>query len=299
MEFTGERFLSNLNSENTQINYEHWHRYLYATKLVENKVVLDIACGEGYGSYLLSQYAEKVIGVDVDQIAINNAEDNYNNDNLEFKQGSASDIPIDGEAIFDIIVSFETIEHIPEEAQKCFLEGVKRLLKPGGFFIVSTPDKLTYSDIPNYKNEFHVKEFYVDEFKEFLGSYFKNYIFMGQRCYQGSYVWDLDNPIETTSEYRLDYSDGRFQPTEKQKSNLYVLAVCSDSEIKPQESSILIDLSSSMEQILNIRNQQLAEKDQRLAEKDQQLAEILSSKSWNLTEPLRKLKRLLASKKSG
>ncbi len=64
LEWTGERFLPRV--EGAQINYEHLHRYAFAAELVKDKKVLDLACGEGYGPYMLSREAESVIGVDKD-----------------------------------------------------------------------------------------------------------------------------------------------------------------------------------------------------------------------------------------
>ena len=52
MKYTGERYISNMNS--AQISYEHWHRYFYATQFIKGKDVLDIACGEGYGANLIA-----------------------------------------------------------------------------------------------------------------------------------------------------------------------------------------------------------------------------------------------------
>jgi ubiquinone/menaquinone biosynthesis C-methylase UbiE len=127
MEFTGERFLSNISQ--FEISYEHWHRYLYASNFVKNRVVLDIACGEGYGSYLLSKQAKSVVGVDIDSMTIEYAKNNYITSNLSFITGSASKIPISDHHCFDIIVSFETIEHLSEEDQFEFLSEIKRLLK--------------------------------------------------------------------------------------------------------------------------------------------------------------------------
>lgn len=263
MEFTGERYISNIDSP--EISYEHWHRYLFATQFVKDKVVLDIACGEGYGSYLLSKYAEKVVGVDVSQETVNYASNKYINGNLEFKVGSAGSIPIDGEGCFDVVVSFETIEHITEEDQKAFLKEVRRLLKPDGYFVVSTPNKLTYSDIPNYRNEFHLKEFYISEYNEFLGAYFKNIRLMGQRIYPISYIWNNDDVETRFTEYRLEYSENGFNPSDMTKQMLYAIAVCSDSDFKDVPASIMLDLS---DRVIKVRDSHLERAQDVMKEKD-------------------------------
>ena len=89
---------------------EHLHRYCLANLYVTDKVVLDIASGEGYGSNLLSSSAKEVIGVDIDQEAVENAKQKYKKSNLNFKTGSADKIPVADNSI-DVLVSFETIEH--------------------------------------------------------------------------------------------------------------------------------------------------------------------------------------------
>src|SRR5438552_8118777 len=74
LEFTGERFVPGTEGE---IAHEHWHRYAFARGLVAGKRILDVACGEGYGSALLSEVAESVVGVDIDQATIAHATETY------------------------------------------------------------------------------------------------------------------------------------------------------------------------------------------------------------------------------
>ena len=89
--FTGERFIPGTRGE---IWIEHWHRYHFASRFVAGKRVLDLACGEGYGSALLARRAATVVGVDVSQAAIDHARRTYPNlGNVEFKAGSCTAIP--------------------------------------------------------------------------------------------------------------------------------------------------------------------------------------------------------------
>jgi GT2 family glycosyltransferase/ubiquinone/menaquinone biosynthesis C-methylase UbiE/glycosyltransferase involved in cell wall biosynthesis len=150
---------------------EHQQRYLSILPLVEGKRVLDIASGEGYGSNWIAERAESVVGVDISEEAVANARGKYHRDNLQFITGSVADIPLEDHSV-DVIVSFETIEHVGEELQRQFLTEAKRVLTQNGILVISTPNKLEYSDKRNYKNEFHVKEFYYDEFMEFIGREF-------------------------------------------------------------------------------------------------------------------------------
>lgn len=281
MKFTGERYIPDL--EIPEISYEHWHRYLYATPFVKDKVILDIACGEGYGSHLLSQYAKRVVGIDISPEVIEYASINYVKDNLEFKTGSAGSIPIEGKEVFDVIISFETIEHITEDEQKAFMREVKGLLKPDGLFIVSTPNKLIYSDIPNLKNEFHIKEFYINEFKDFLSSHFSNIKLMGQKVYPVSYIWDIDSKENRLTEYRIGYSENGFRPSEEPKSILYIMAACSNKEIEDINSSILVDLN---EKLLKLR-------DLHIGNLEAILNNIYNSHGWRLLLKYYRLRDLL------
>ena len=150
--FTGERFLPECAGE---MVYEHWHRYLIAQQYVKGLRVLDVASGEGYGSHLLSLHAANVVGVDVSSDAVAHAAVRYPAANLRYIAAGCVQIP-EPDASFDVIVSFETIEHIMQH--EAFLREVDRLLVPGGLFIISSPNRPEYSDRTGYKNEFHVKE---------------------------------------------------------------------------------------------------------------------------------------------
>ncbi len=239
MEFTGERFIPELTDFN--ISYEHWHRYLYANSFIKNKRVLDIACGEGFGTYFLSKQAHTILGVDIDSEVIDYANQNYYNSNLKFLKGSATEIPVDTGSKFDVIISFETIEHITEVDQVKFLSEVKRLLKPDGIFIVSTPDKLYYSDIPNHQNQFHLKEFYRSEFESFLNKSFKHTAIVGQQIHTVSYISEPYKSSNEILEFNLKLTDQGFLPSEEPKKDMYMIAICSDEEINRPKTSIIFD----------------------------------------------------------
>ena len=162
MEFTGERFIPEVHGN---IELEHLHRYLLACKTVAGKTALDIASGEGYGSAMLARTAHKVIGVDISQEAVSHAQAKYIAKNLEFRLGSCSKIPLD-DASVDVVVSFETIEHHNEH--EAMMKEIKRVLRPGGVLVISSPDKLEYSEKPGYSNPHHVKELSRGEFKKLL-----------------------------------------------------------------------------------------------------------------------------------
>jgi 2-polyprenyl-3-methyl-5-hydroxy-6-metoxy-1,4-benzoquinol methylase len=107
--FTGERFIPGLKGE---IWMEHWHRYHFAARWAAGQRVLDVACGEGYGSALLARGAAHVTGVDVSAQAIAHARSAYaDRANLEFVCASCTALPL-ADASVDVAVTFETIEHI-------------------------------------------------------------------------------------------------------------------------------------------------------------------------------------------
>ncbi len=184
--FTGERFLPECAGE---MVYEHWHRYLIAQQYVKGLRVLDVASGEGYGSHLLSLHAANVVGVDVSADAVAHAATRYPTGNLSYVTASCVQIP-EPDASFDVIVSFETIEHINEH--EAFLREVDRLLAPGGLFIISSPNRPEYSDRTGYKNEFHVKELDRLELKVLLDPHFSAQRWFAQRAAFHSMVWPVD-----------------------------------------------------------------------------------------------------------
>jgi SAM-dependent methyltransferase len=243
MEFTGERYVPNY-TEGPQLSYEHWHRYLYAAQFVTGKTVLDIASGEGYGSSWLAQTAKHVVGIDLDPHAVRHASSKYTRPNLEFRCGSAEVIPVEGGQVFDVVVSFETIEHLWAEQQFTFLHEVDRLLKPDGVLLVSTPNKFVYTDQSGQSNPFHRAEFYYQEFVNFLKRSFGNVHLLGQKVYPMSYLWPLSGTPGPVTEHQLTLAGGRFGPvTGDRKELLYMLAVCSRAEVEVPCGSILLDIS--------------------------------------------------------
>lgn len=182
--FTGERFVPGAAGE---IWYEHWHRYHFALPLVAGRDVLDIACGAGYGSALLARSAARVTGADLSPAAVDHARTRYAGvPNLEFRQADCAALPF-ADASFDAVVSFETLEHIA--AQDAFLDEVKRVLRPGGFVVLSCPNKIEYTDKRGAINEFHVRELYRDELDRLVAARFGHAVWYGQRASFYSVVW--------------------------------------------------------------------------------------------------------------
>lgn len=183
--WTGERYLPFVRGD---IELEHLHRYAFARAFVKGKDVLDIACGEGYGSFLLADRAKSVIGVDLSDEVIKHARKKYTAFNLKFEQGNCISIPINDSSI-DIVVSFETIEH--HNHHDAMLYEIKRVLRPDGILVISTPERNQMSQNSQQRNEFHTKELSYSEFSELLSHHFKHTTFFGQRIRYGSLITQM------------------------------------------------------------------------------------------------------------
>src|SRR6478609_650086 len=107
--WTGERFVTEIGGDG-RIEIEHLHRYFLAREFCRAKQVLDIASGEGYGSALLAQTAERVIGIELDPQTVKHASSSYQRSNLRYIQGDAVCLPLGARSV-DVVVSFETFEH--------------------------------------------------------------------------------------------------------------------------------------------------------------------------------------------
>jgi glycosyltransferase involved in cell wall biosynthesis/SAM-dependent methyltransferase len=233
MEFTGERMTTAIEGE---IEFEHFHRYCLARDLCPALDVLDVASGEGYGSSILANVAGSVIGVDVDPAAIAHARTTYGGKNLRFVEGSALDLPL-GEASVDAVVSFETLEHVREHAR--FMAEVKRVLRPGGKLIVSTPERAVYSARREPVNPYHLLELTVAEFDSLLRSNFKHVGILSQRAILGSLIVKTDGggpwrSYERRSREYIEASNGLTRAP-------FLIAIASDEEILHVPSSVYLD----------------------------------------------------------
>lgn len=144
LKFTGERLI---NGTEGFIKLEHLHRYALAMELVENKIVLDIACGEGYGSNLMAEKAKEIFAMDIDNTIVDHAAFTYKKRNLKFLTGDIRNTSFPDHT-FDVIVCFETLEHVDEH--HIVMTEFKRILKPQGVILMSTPEKANYSIASNH-----------------------------------------------------------------------------------------------------------------------------------------------------
>jgi SAM-dependent methyltransferase len=218
--FTGERFTPELRGA---IWYEHWHRYCVTLPAARGRRVLDAACGEGYGSWLLASEAAEVLGVDVDAAAIAHALARYaTRPNLRYLQASCAALPVAAGSI-DLIVSFETIEHL--EGQEAMLAEFRRVLAPGGALIISSPNKAIYSEETGYANEFHVRELSRKELAAMLGGQFAQQAWYGQRVLAHSLLWQ-DGATGTPATELVALADDCVRELAVPAPPMYFVVVC-------------------------------------------------------------------------
>lgn len=234
MVFTGERYVS---GHLGPTQHAHHHRYLVSLPFCVNKDVLDVACGEGYGSSLISEVAKTVTGVDIDIESVKFAARNYGKDNLDFVSASASQIPFQDHS-FDVVVSYETIEHI--DAHLEFMSEVKRLLRPNGILVISSPNRPIYSDKKNHTNPFHIKELDLEEFRELLASCFKHVIIFAQHQVTGSLISSQEDNLLGLKVYTTEDSIS-YKLKDPIDEPQYFLALASNEEIEKPSDSVLIN----------------------------------------------------------
>jgi SAM-dependent methyltransferase len=173
---TGERTLPDVPEEN------YWYRrhvaaYRWVAERCLGLRVVDLACGEGYGSAILAERARQVVGVDANPEAHEHARLKYRNENLSFRRALVEQF--DEDAPYDAIVFLQTIEHVEDPAE--LLERFASLLAPEGVAYVSTPNRLTLAPpgAPKSDNPWHVREFDAAEYRELVRPHFRSVELLG------------------------------------------------------------------------------------------------------------------------
>ncbi|MDA8491737.1 class I SAM-dependent methyltransferase [Kluyvera sp. Awk 3] len=142
----------------------HCARYANVLHLVKDKVVLDIACGEGYGSALLKKAgAKRVVAIDISKDSIDRAKHLFSEFDVEYLAGDANTVAeICGKEVFDIVISIETIEHI--DTPEIFLTSIKSSAKKDAVFYISCPNDHWYYPTSDDSNPYHVRKYNFQEF---------------------------------------------------------------------------------------------------------------------------------------
>ena len=214
---------------------EHVHRYVFASQLCNGKDVVDMACGEGYGAAMIAEMAKTVIGVDASEEAVSHASGKYKKSNLSFAVGDVRKVDL-SDSCCDVVVSFETIEHI-EEHEK-MLQEIKRVLRPNGMLVISSPNRPEYNK-ENSSNDFHVKELDFDELDALLSQHFGCKRYYGQKVQMGSLVQPMDGGRASSNTW---FDDG--ETVRKKHGNVsppeYFIAICGDNK----KSTPILDVST-------------------------------------------------------
>jgi GT2 family glycosyltransferase/SAM-dependent methyltransferase/glycosyltransferase involved in cell wall biosynthesis len=270
LEWTGERLTTDAAG---QVEVEHLHRYFLARHIVRGLDVLDIASGEGYGSAFLAQTARSVVGVEIDPVAVEHARVGYIAKNLRFEQGSAQSVPLPDRSV-DVVVSFETIEHFYE--QERFLTEIRRVLRPEGVLIVSSPNRDIYSPPSGPSNPYHVRELTRDEFVRLLSDHFQHVTLLGQRPIVGSAI--VSETATNRSGETLTFerrSNDRFEASAGFDRPLYYVAVASDRVLPSLPESFYFERGAADDIMITLPALRKA-----VADRDTQIRELQARFDW-------------------
>ena len=175
MQFTSERIIPDYYFS----NFTEYMLYLMHIKSYENLngivkgKVLDYGCGMGYGTKIIGNYADVVTGIDLDEQAVEYAQNSNNAGNINYYvlKKNYKKLPFD-DSTFDTVISFQVIEHVEDMEQ--YLSEIKRVLKPKGNFILTTPNaRVRLYPYQNPWNHHHITEFNQRELILLIKEYFR------------------------------------------------------------------------------------------------------------------------------
>jgi SAM-dependent methyltransferase len=166
---TGERTLPGIPGENYWFQ-RHLVAYEYASAMARGRRVIDIGCGEGYGSEMLARVAESVVGADIAPEVVEHARNRYNAANLDFEVMDVNHLNATAGS-FDLAVSFQVVEHLADVSG--YFSEAARVLTEDGRALFTTPNRLTISPGSETPiNPFHLREYVPEEFKSVLEEFF-------------------------------------------------------------------------------------------------------------------------------
>ncbi len=316
----GERYVPEAD-EGAMIAAEHQSRYAWVAALASGRDVLDAGCGVGWGSVVLANAsARRVVGLDIDELAITNARERAAADAREhaaaptsFECGDLRALPFE-DASFDLIVCFEALEHVADPGR--VLDELRRVLRPGGLLAVSSPNRGVYPA----GNPFHLHELTSQELAAALRSRFQSVAIYRQQSHVGSLLTDdlghsTDDPSVPIDARIMKLSAGT--PGDE----FYAVGLAGDGELPtPQGVAVLsraIDaeefhrharlaeqlLASELarraaEDALQRAEQARSQAESAGAAAERQLAEQRRTLSWQLTLPLRAAKRAVSGRRA-
>jgi SAM-dependent methyltransferase len=262
LEFSGERLVPG-QVEPDLLN-EHLARYAFAARLARGKRILDIACGAGYGTAELARQARLTVGLDISQKAVSACAATYAGSACHFLAADACHTPFVS-STFDLVVAFEVIEHLADF--RALLEEARRLLAPGGQFVLSTPNRLYYASSRRLTgpNPYHVHEFEYEEFRTLLASVFPSVTLFLQNHTQAILFQPASGGGAPIAEAPAD------RPAPDPNTSHFFLAVCATA---PQTGSPLYAYIPSTGNILAERENHIQKLEEELRTKDGWLEDL-------------------------
>lgn len=172
--------------------------YELAATYVKDKVTADIGCADGYGTHYLAGFSKYTTGVDYSEATLEEARKKHQAiRNLEFRSAKVPPIPLADNSM-DVVTAFQFIEHI--EQRKAFMADVKRVLKPGGIFLCTTPN----NRMSIARNPFHVHEYTFDEMRAEAASIFSSFELKGVQGNEKVNQYYSDNAVWAKKILRFD-----------------------------------------------------------------------------------------------
>jgi ubiquinone/menaquinone biosynthesis C-methylase UbiE len=266
-EFTGERVIPN--QVDPDLFNEHQARYAFAARLAGKKRVLDAGCGTGYGSAVLACQARDVLGIDISPEAVAYAREHFGVENIRFAQASCTSIPAAAET-FDVIAAFEIIEHLAD--WRGFLREARRVLAPGGLFLVSTPNKSYYAETRRREgpNPFHEHEFELEEFRRELLAIFPNVSLYFENHTEAILFEPEQAPTGVAAEFEQGHNTG---PTAH-----FFLAVCGFERVAGIPALIYVPRAGNVlrerEHHIGLLEGELATKNHWVANRDTRIVDL-------------------------
>jgi SAM-dependent methyltransferase len=307
LEVTGERLLPE-QQRGELVHAQHLARYRFAAQLAPGRRVLDAACGEGYGTAIMAAAgARSAVGVDIDEPTVEHARGKYG---LDFERADVAELPFE-DGSFDLVVSFETLEHVPDAARA--IAEFRRVLADDGLLVASTPN----SDRYLVDNEFHTREYTEREFGEMLAPHFSEVVLFYQQDWLTSAVMgeaqlaadDGERPLT------LDVTKvARHAPGDQ----LFTIAVCGAGDRTPSDTAVVTSIFEAQklhewvkralgaeELYWKVRGEledwmeRTYEAERQLAQSREKVAQMEESLSWKVTRPLRRFMSWVRDRRSG
>jgi SAM-dependent methyltransferase len=276
LEASGERFVPD-EQHGELVHAEHLVRYRLAGQLAHSRRVLDAACGEGYGTALLAgEGARSATGVDIDDRSVNHARSRH--PGPKFICADMRELPF-GDGSFDLVVCFETIEHLAEP--EAALVELTRVMSEDALLLVSTPNKHQYL----VENEFHEREFFHHEFVALLEARFQRVETLLQHNWLTSMVLAPRLARETSGDQTLEIELRKVAGIEP-GGELYTVALCGFGDLprlRPEGVVAGVDEAHRLAERL-VEAERTAE---RWHSEYQTLVGVYDSVWWRMTAPLR------------